>query len=276
MMADENPQSEVFRKILEDLEKLCEANNKIKESVKTVDVNKEESVDETYESIQSSLETNEKALSEIVNYVKRGKEQWTAQKKNKQLNGDVETKNEVGDEVEKKPKVGLLKLVSLDKLLDPSLLNEKTADDSVIVLSDAEPEDKTSRKRTTVSRKSEKQLNNKSKMPAYKPRPLRHKTKHMQKTVISSSDSEEETIVKYNKNRNKRGRRKRSDSSASDAEFVVTKKVKKPEQKKKIMSGSDSDGKKVVDEKIHWKAYVPLPRVQCEKLKEYYAKKIRM
>lgn len=277
------PQSDIFSKIIEDLEKFCEGNNKIKESVKIVDVNKEESVDNGYETLQNSLVNSEKVLSEIVDYVKKSREQWLAQKKNKQqedlLNGFVET-NEVVEEKEETPKVGLLKLVSLDKLLDPSRLNGKIDNDSVIVLSDAESEVKTPRKRSTVLCKNEKPLN-KTRMSANKARPLRAQAKKSYKAVKTveesgSSSSEEETTVKYN--RIKRSRRKMSDSSASDPGFVVSKKAKKPEKKTAVkkMSGSESDGKWKVDGKVNWKAYVPLPRVQCEKLKEHYLKKTKM
>lgn len=264
-MSEENTQAVVFKKILDDLEKVCVLNKQIKESVEALNVDNDEEVDRTYEALHSSLETSEKALSDIVVYFKKSKNEWLESRNKKivettAVNGTKAIKSE---EDEGQPKVGLLKLVSLDKLLDPSRLNDKE-NDAVIVLSDAESEatEQTQKKSTTtqlrrilVTSVTRKHKTN---------RPLRHRT--VRKNIVLDSDSDSEEEIRYRKSR--RCYRKRNDSSSSD---VVTQKKSKITGKQQMSDSSSNDGE--IDVKLRWQACVSLPRVKCEDLEEYYLNK---
>lgn len=256
-MSEGNLQSAVFKKILEDLEKVCNLNKQIKESVETLNVDNEEEVDRTYEVLHSSLESSEKALSEIVGYFKKSKDEWLESKNKKIV--ETTTLNGIKEE-DAQPKVGLLKLVSLDKLLDPSRLNDKE-DDAVIVLSDAEPEQiqkkNTQLRRILVTAPATKK--NKTN------RPLRNRIVRKKVVVDSDSESEEETRSR----KSRRSHRKRNDSSSSDVEFVQQKKPKITKKRKSDSSSSEEE----MDEKLRWKTCVSLPRVSCEELEEYYLNK---
>lgn len=230
----ENPQLEIFNKICSDLEKLCENTSNIKEAVRVVDVNDEEAVDKIYENLQCILSNSEEVFSEIKTCVETGKEQWLEQKKNKSK-GDVDVDN----------KVGTLRLVSLDKLLDPNRLNGKKDDNANLT------------KQKQVNRTkavSVIQKNNLCKDDAVV-------------VEIDSSSEDEEEIKKRRCNSNVKRIRRISGNVGS----ATKKKAKKTE------STCSGDGVKVeLDAKFDWKAYVPLPRIECEKLKEYYLKKPEM
>lgn len=277
----EKLQSAVFKKIVEDLQEFCDTNQKITDALKSVDANKDDVVDKTYETLEASLCNSEKVLCEIVAYVKTNKLLWAELKRNKQslLNGGVETNEIATSETDENNelKVGLLKLVSLDKLLDPKRFNEPSnEDDAVIVLSDSETAAATS----TQNNKNAKQVNNSSSRIKIRPLRSRNNRKSYKLSDGESSGDDDESRT----NKRKRGRRKNSDSSASDPEFVVAKKTKAVADGgggsgakkvtdvasgKKVIEGVESKTSVEVDKKV----YVALPRVECEKLKEYYLKK---
>lgn len=328
----ENLQSEVFRKILDDLEKVCDLNKKIKESVEALNVENDEEIDRTYEALHSSLESSQKALSEIVGYFKKQHSEWLQHRSEKNTtesavpNGnsqDIKTERaetptikaeeidieeeplaEKEDTEETKaeepaPKVGMLKLVSIEKLLDPSRLSEtkttKTDTDPVIVLSDAELENNTNSqlqnnvhlRKMLLSPPVGKQLKavNTASVrsnSAVKKRPMRSRSQiSISNLADSDSDSEEERTNK-NQRRSKKSRRKMSGSSSSDPDFEVAAKMSKKsgstsrrvKRKCDESSSEDESGRKPadLDEKLRWEAFVSLPCIRCEQLEEYYLK----
>lgn len=254
-----NQQSAVFKKILEDLEKVCDLNKQIKESVEAVNVENQEDVEKSYENLCGSLERSEKAFSEIVVYFKKSRDAWLGNRNKDEPVGETKDEKPIVVNGTAEPKVGMLKLVSIEKLLDPSRLNEKKNEEAVIVLSDGETENVQPQKNCVQLRKMLSARLDKG-MKTVRSRTLRHRNNFAAKSVILDSDSESEE-----ERQNSKSRRRRKQNA--DTEFVVQKKGRLAVADKQI------DGSKKYEEKFCWRAFISLPRVPCEKLKEYYLNK---
>lgn len=256
----EDQQSDIFKEVLEKFESFCSNNSRIKELLHSPNISTE-SIDK----LQDSLQHSEKKLIEIMDLVKTNKEEWIKNKLTS-TNGVIKTNEQVKseDSEQQQPKIGMLKLVSLDKLLDPSRLNDKNCDEPIIILSDGESESPVAQNKSLLpAEKGLKKVN-----PRIKIRPLRSRAKN---TYVCDSDTCSEDEIQTKKyNRIKRSRQKKTDCLASDSDIVVTKKVKKVEDKQSEVKDS---WKTIIesDKKLQCKAYVALPRrIECEKLQEVY------
>lgn len=313
-------QSEAFKKILADLDKVYEAKQHIKDSLEALEAGSQEEVDKTYESLQERLETAEETLHSVRAYCKRKQSSWKSRRKAKisdKTNGiehiakntqpakpvevlveaeanevslpngvdvasDTDATNplqieneatENGSDVEKtqdeeeKPVIGLLKLVDIGKLMDPNRVKNNAPlneSESVIILSDSEQESASKRKR-----------------------PLTRKVRETPKVAVTTSDSQSSGGVK--KSRRGQLRRhllniERRAKNSATADVINSNADSEKDKGKSASNGAKqketvdelekcSDAVKLVvknDAKYTLKACVGLPRVPCEKLKEYY------
>lgn len=175
-------------------------------------------------------------------------------------------------------KVGMLKLVSIEKLLDPTRLPEPKKDDLVIVLSDGESE-KSEPRKTRAKRKVVKQKRW-EKMPCSDEEFSKKKDRRTRKTrrrepspslSSSSRSSSEERVRKSRSSRQRMTRKKWLPTPSSSSSEKENEPVRDKSEDEKEVKRNET----VSDEKLR-RAYVSLPRVPCEQLLELYLKDSKM
>lgn len=186
-----------------------------------------------------------------------------------------------------------LKCVDINKLINPDILPHLTSpkplqtnncDDTVLIISDSEDEVhhkgiKKNKAQNSKNKSSKKGIEKRNVIKDKRSNDgVNRKTKVYKQTMYSDSDTASTSTKRSSLRRRATKQNKYKDLSSSESKSLSDSgsNSDEPQESRVKRTRSHVNKKNIIDvnitqdKKLFYKAYVPLPRIQCEKLKQYY------